>query len=388
MRRAAAILAVVGLQLSGCGGAAPTDAGAALDASSGPGDDARVGEDPGGDAGPGGSDGGPPEEGLVPVFLAQGYAGRTVVSCDLGRTWTADRSDPEPETCEGIDCGHHAGAARGVTFGDGWFFATFGWGPPGEVRRSRDGATWESVTEETTFAGLAYGNGRLLGGGKWGAQYSPDQGETWESANVGRVLDVPNARSAHFLPHGDGLFVIAGSKSGDHDLILSSDATEWWHPEILPEPCGGGTFTSGGVELVRNAVVAVGGGFACRSTDGGRTFEAFAIDPEVDRWRSDMVSDGRTISVWADGRRYLSDDEGQTWTWEAVTPEGAPGRTIAYGAGVYVGADRQYDEQALYRSEDGVHWERLPAGAFEPGHRIQHMVFAWIEPNEVCRAMP
>lgn len=330
-------------------------------------------------------DGGPDTTGRVPVFFAQGSAGRTVISCDRGQTWIADQSDPEPESCADMDCGHHAGAARGIAYGGGYFYATFGWGRPGgEIRRSPDGATWEAMTMDTTYADLAYGNGLLLGGGKWKAVVSSDQGESWEDANVGPVLEVANARSAHFVPHGDGLFLIGASSSGDNDLILSDTGTDWWHPDPLPEACGGGTFTGGGVELVGDTIVVVGGGVACRSSDGGHSFEAVTIDDTIDRWKSDLVFDGSRLSVWASGQHFTSDDGGATWNAEAVTSDEGPGRHQAWGDGVYVGVGGAYDDQAFYRSTDGTHWDRLPAEAFTAGHGIAHLLFTWVEPNDVC----
>src|SRR5262245_52167588 len=75
------------------------------------------------------ADGG--DNGLVPVFVAQGHVGRTTISCDDGRTWVGNRSDDDSIRCfSGVDCDHHPGAAHGVVFGHGWFFATFGWGQP------------------------------------------------------------------------------------------------------------------------------------------------------------------------------------------------------------------------------------------------------------------
>jgi len=347
-------------------------------------------EDAGGSSMDGPGDAGttmPPDagdDGTVPVFLAQGYAGRTTFSCDLGRTWIGERSASEEPVCKNTDCGHDAGAGRGATFGGGWFFATFGWGPAGSVFRSGDGTTWEAVTEETTYAGLAYGNGILLGGGKWKASLSRDDGGTWESAGVGRTLRVPNARSTHFLPHGDGLFIIAGSKSGEHDLVLSEDGTTWWNPDDLPAGCGGGTFTAGGIELVDDAIVVVGGGVSCRSEDGGHRFTIATIDPEVDRWRSDLVYDGRALSVWAGGRRYASSDGGRSWSPEVLSPEDTDVRVAAFGAGAFVAVSGSYEDQVFLRSEDGVHWERLPADAFHPGHRILHLLFARAEPGTIC----
>src|SRR5690606_6858809 len=84
----------------------------------------------------------------VPLFVAQGHLGRTVISCDGGQSWTADQSNDAEAQCwsgpdDEPDCDHDPGAGRGIVFADGWFVATFGWGPPGGIVRSRDGVAWE-----------------------------------------------------------------------------------------------------------------------------------------------------------------------------------------------------------------------------------------------------
>jgi len=64
------------------------------------------------------------------LFVAVGQASRTTVSCDDGRSWTADRSDMPELRCSAplpdggsTDCDHDPGAGRGIAAGDGWFVA-------------------------------------------------------------------------------------------------------------------------------------------------------------------------------------------------------------------------------------------------------------------------
>jgi len=73
------------------------------------------GEDDGGSGGDAGSgDAGSGDAGSTPVFVAQGHAGRTTVSCDDGNTWVANRSDNDSIVCftNGVDCDHQSGAGR------------------------------------------------------------------------------------------------------------------------------------------------------------------------------------------------------------------------------------------------------------------------------------
>jgi len=119
----------------------------------------------------------------VPLFVAQGDLGRTTVSCDDGLTWVANQSSDDAAVCftGGLDCDHSPGAGRGITWGNGWFVATFGWGPPGAIRRSRDGVTWEPVTTGTTFAGVAFGDDQFLAGGR-PAWVGGSDGGGWKKA--------------------------------------------------------------------------------------------------------------------------------------------------------------------------------------------------------------
>ncbi len=114
------------------------------------------------------------------MFVAQGHVGRTMISCDRGKTWVANRSDDDTAVCfeNGFDCDHGPGAANGVVWGDGWFYGTFGWGQPGSVRRSHDGVTWEKVVNDTTFGGMAFGGGKVLAGSRY-PRLSSDAGVTW-----------------------------------------------------------------------------------------------------------------------------------------------------------------------------------------------------------------
>ena len=128
--------------------------------------------------------------GKVPIFIAQGDGGRTTISCDDGKTWVANHSwdiDADPILC-GMKqsaicymsncsytingqckqmqcCNDTPDVAKGVTFGNGQFLATWGWGQPGSVRRSRNGIDWTSSFDnvnENSFGGLVFGGGHFV----------------------------------------------------------------------------------------------------------------------------------------------------------------------------------------------------------------------------------
>ncbi|MGB5813147.1 MAG: sialidase family protein [Polyangiales bacterium] len=351
------------------------------------GDDTTTNPTPG-TGGRGGAGGGEPVEppaGSIPMFVAQGHAGRTTVSCDDGHTWVADKSNDDSILCfeEGFDCDHDAGAGRGITWGDGWFYATFGWGTPGDVRRSDDGVDWETVLSGTTFGGVAYGNGRLVAANR-PARYSDDQGVTWMNAGDSD-LTVWTLRGAGFAPTHGGRFVMAAS-GGIAEITVSADGHTWSQPESSPADCGDGIQTDGGIVYRNGTIVAMGStAVACRSTDGGATWTSSAIGGSI---TSQLVFSGGQFMVWGNGTLYRSTD-GVTWTTTPLSPANLNlGPVAVSDSGTFVGVKGgwlvSYDKQAFYRSADGVTWETLPGSAFDGSHPIRFISFGYGKRSAAC----
>ncbi len=346
----------------------------------------------------------------APVFFAAGDVGRTTFSCDGGASWTGNRSydlegdsqvcgEVQPVTCyddasgcqllngenceqqaTNCDCDHHPGAVQGIAHGDGWWVASWGWGPPGSVRSSQDGINWETVVSGTTFGGLAYGNGTFLAGDRQ-PLVSSDGGATWTDAapadfQAANGETIYNVRQVAFAPAAG--FVVIATSGDNRDILLSSDeGTSWWRPEQRPEAC---LQNNQGILSSPDTVVLLGGdGDVCTSNDGGQTWsvasEFASGGPGV--W------DGTQFRTWNGGTAYASDD-GLTWTSEAMAPDLRLG-TVAVdpSTGSFVsvrgGWQNWYDAQEFYRSEDGVNWTVLDAAQFEGSHRIRHIAFAQAE---------
>ncbi len=348
--------------------------------------------------------------GGMPVFFAAGDVGRTTYSCDLGHSWQGNRSydlegDPlvcgevapvtcyddasgcqlmNGETCESqgtnCDCDHHPGAVQGIAYGDGWWVASWGWGPPGSVRRSQDGATWETVVEGTTYGGLAYGNGTFLAGSR-SPRISSDGGATWTDAapadfQAANGETIYNVRQVAFAPAQGGHFVVIATSGDNMDILLSSDeGGSWWRPAERPEVCLGNTQA---ILSSQDTIVLVGSaGDVCTSSDAGQTWSTQQV---LGGSGGPGVWDGTEFRVWVDGLVYSSDD-GQIWSSEAMSPDLRLGATaVDPVTGTFVsvlgGWQNWYERQEFYRSEDGVNWEVLDAASFEGSHRIRHIAFA------------
>ncbi len=316
--------------------------------------------------------------GLVPVFVAQGHVGRTAVSCD-GRRWVADRSLDDtavcwPETGD-YDCDHHPGAAKGLVYGRGYWFATWGWGEPGGIDRSADGIAWERVLPDTQFGGLAFGDGVLVAGAR-NARRSATAGDTWEdTGDTG--LAVWNVRRAGY---GEGAFVMVGEDGSERDVVVSRDGGATWQSPAAPDACGANVQTRGGIVGGGGVILVLGGdGTACTSTDGGATFEAHAVGGEI---TSQVVWNGDMFVAWGSGMRYASED-GTTWNATPTTPSDVSIGAVAYhpDLGVYVGVrggwQVWYDRQVFYRSTDGVVW--VEADDFQGGHPIRFLEAGYLD---------
>ncbi|MEM6996640.1 MAG: hypothetical protein AAF721_39415, partial [Myxococcota bacterium] len=127
-------------------------------------------------------------------------------------------------------------------------------------------------------------------------------------------------------------------------------------------------------------------GIACRSVDGGETWTTTNVGSDNVLGR--LLWTGDAFTVWAPGTRFTSPD-GLSWTATPTTPEGIWIGPAAFNpeSGAYVATPRVwdgYEEQSLLRSDNGVDWETLDAGSFEPGHPIFELAFGYGEPSALC----
>lgn len=342
-------------------------------------------------------------EGRVGVFVAQGYAGRVSVSCDDGRTWAHDREDaltdemgmplPEVARCfDGVDCDHHPGRAKGIVFHHGWFVRTNGWGPPGAVRRSRNGIAWEEVLEGTTFGGIASSSdgaseGRIVLGARTPRVSASDGSSFVDSDN--EAIGGWNVRRAGYAA---GRFVIVGNDGTE--VGVSVDGARWTTPTTIDAACGGGIQNEGGIAAIEvpgigEAMVIVGGnGTVCRSTDGGVTWTTHMLPDGATPSSSDVIRAGTELLVWSNGAVIRSSD-GATWTSTPTEPRINVGAVARSSSGTFVavrgGWNTWNEEQRFYRSSDGVRWDELAPEAARRSHPIGWIAWGEIDAGLACR---
>lgn len=320
----------------------------------------------------------------VPVFVAQGHLGRMTVSCDDGRTWVANRSTDDAARCftGGLDCDHNSNAGRGLAYGNGYFVATFGWGMPGVVRRSRDGLTWEDTLGGRTFADVAFGNGVFLANDRT-PQRSRD-GSGWMAAGTTNA-SAGNMRTIEFVPHGPrGRFLASAESGTNRDIVWSDDNGSNWHSaSVRPNVCGQqakGFAYGNGVTVLTSGV-----GHVCRSTDGGDTWTTVSVamgELSTPLWT------GSEFFAWAGSQLWRSAD-GRQWSSTAlVGTQVSIGAVARSAAGTFVavrgGWQVWYDQQRFYRSTDGIHWDTLAAGSYVGSHPINFIEFGYAPAGTVC----
>lgn len=329
--------------------------------------------------------------GTVSLWVAIGKFGRITTSCDEGRTWVFNRSDDDGGNCVGLDCDHHPGSSTGITFGGGAFYASFGWGDnPSRIMRSTNGIDWQTVydVQAFSFAGLAWGQGRLFGGDA-SPRYSLDDGVSfmdaaWPDYQVpGGAW--PNARSIAF--GGGQVLLISGS--GDTswgDTTISSDlGLTYTHPTVLPEGCRGYSrppvYDRGTWLQLWSGTLA-----ACHSSNSGDTWvETHPFDPmggEI----SNAVSTGTEFVVYQGNRGFRTAD-GSSWSaFDSNQRVGVLGHNPATGTYVMTQDSwgQPYTEQRFHRSTDGITWEQLPLSAFVQSHPITHILSGYGSPSTTC----
>ena len=327
----------------------------------------------------------PEPMGSQKVFMASGKLGRTTLSCDGGQTWIHDQSDDDTLRCWGpagdpltVECDHDPRSNTGLSADAGWFFASYGWGFNGTVRRTHDGVHWETVKSDGWGGGLAYLKGSLLLA--WGdGSISTNQGTDWTAMGNSQFESLNHA----FLQKiGDN--VIAHGRSGSR---VSGDQGATWNP--IPSTTNLGFTTSGKGRMVSISVnVGANGanntGISSISTDNGLTWSVNEIWSAPGDAVYGAIFDGTNFVHWTMGKVWKSLD-GITWTstptvgappWDFIVNYNPDTKTYA---AIMTNWGSWYDKQKAYRSDDGITWVELSPTAFKGGHPMAYLVVSDME---------
>lgn len=299
--------------------------------------------------------------GRGPLFLAMGWGGRHIASCDMGRTWINDTS------VSADDDWHQPYTPKSLAYHDGTFVRMTGWGSTGNVHASRDGLTWTSVEfSDRSATSVGYDD-------RWLILSDINIYESNDGVEWGVLSGAPFSGL-----HRDGA-VYPGMWISGADGNVEFNRGEGW---VNLASCNG----------PRHESIGVNGGFAA-SLDRVVSFGSDGSTCAVDRnTGADLGAGNIGASVdgvgayvngefWmgSAGQLYRSPD-GLSWTGDAIA-SGARFELVAdSGEGTVVAARRNGD--AFYYSDDnGASWQQAEA---PEGNNIYRMVFGWAEPSAQC----
>lgn len=254
---------------------------------------------------------------------------------------------------------------RCMTYGNGRFVAT---GNAKAVVTSTDGKEWEIAKAPSGAFSVEFGNGIFLAPNAYSFMISKD-GVTWEKSDLKPTFKVwggDGAGHIRKIVFGNGVFVCIGEQR----IGVTTDGQSWRHHKILPKDERPGR---GNLLLFGNGrFVWLTEKLGVRSSKDGITWEPVEIPDlaENAKFGSSGVFDGEQFlasgSTYKDKNKiiYRSKD-GVTWE-KAV--EGAHSTTFsAAGNGVLM-HNNGWNKSFVISKDDGKTWKQIKAGV--PSRRV------------------
>ncbi len=313
-----------------------------------------------------------------PVFLAQGYGKRLLISCDAGRTWSFEIPG------SGSNADHDVGSPHGVVWGNGAFVAVWGWGTPADIEYSANGKDWaQGKYSGNSLSELMFEGGVFVAGGGHVSTSSRD-GDSWSAARVHGMVGAGGIVRAYGAGVLGGKPVFVGTGAGRY--VQSQDSGVTFSPGTGPAACADNVNHETGD--IRGAgdgqiFIVTGPGQVCRSTDGGRTWIS----------RTAIANGGITDVVWTNGMlsafggtRVSRSADGGNWTSTNLTVPGNVALAhVGYAsdgpnAGVWVAVNSNGSQ--FFHSMDGVTWTR--AGGGRAGATISGLISGYVTPGGAC----
>lgn len=304
--------------------------------------------------------------GKVGVFVAAGNGGRTVTSCNDGKTWIAQ------EVVQNTNDDHSPYTHKGFAYGDGSFVQVSGWGTHARIKRSRDAVTWQkSELMGFTFGGVGFSLGTFVGIESFGSRVSRDGGATWTQGAA-------SGHGYHVRGVGGGGKAVAGGGSDQ------TPVTTWDQGKTFSKAtgCPGMDYSNlgqqGGAAFGANALVLMSSkGDFCKLVDG-KVVKAGKVGGGV---IGKVVWTGDRFYAPSISRAYVSAD-GETWESILFKPVGTKVNIVARSAsGTYVGITQ--GSTGFYRSADGVTWDKVDGPT---GPNLVDLAYGVVDESAMCRA--
>jgi hypothetical protein len=304
-------------------------------------------------------DGPPP--GLVPMFVAAGQGGRTITSCDDGKTWIANHF------YENANVDHSPYTNKGLAYGNGMFVVILAWGADVSLKTSTDGVTWTRNTmfDRGFYGGVAFGGDRFVMLRQGVTQYSSDLGKTWKRSRIQPQNDYREGGGGHGLAGAKGVF---GGGGGDVPSMSWDGGETFTTANGCPRINYGGIGSQGGIAAGNGHLVFVSSnGDYCHVTDNGKLTTKGNLGGQIS---GKLFFTGGKFWV-ASGNTLYNSETGETWSKKSVSPTSVNLHAIAIGdTGTFVGVGESGSD--YYRSTDGVAWQKVPGPAGTALFRVVH----------------
>jgi hypothetical protein len=232
---------------------------------------------------------------------------------------------------------HPVSYGTAVCFANGRFFTL------GETREiSEDGVTWTPVADGSyrSLSSIAYGNGRYVAVGSFGAMATSSDGLTW----TGEARGFADMRG---LAYGNGRYVAVGERE-----TWSSVDGEVWSPVIGPAADSPAAIT-----WANGTFVVVGVRGELLTSKDGTTWVRVVLTTNDLRA---VIHDGTRFVVAGEQTILLSTD-GIQWQ-QIVSPELRGARALAFGGGIYLLSRHAVLDDGIKISTNAVDWTSAPSG--------------------------
>ena len=310
--------------------------------------------------------------GMKLVYLVAGHAGRSMMSCDDGQTWINNRTD-----LNAVPDDHSTTSGRAVDSANGYFYALYGWGYNGTLRRSRDGVNWTVIQSDNWGGGIAAGKDIFFRSVEGGGFYtSTDFGTTLTKINGASIENIPDMLDHPSISRvNDKLFAPARNQT----LAVSYDQGKSWtlnRQTLLGVTSNSPIAEGNGVILSLAFDYSKGEGNMSRSIDNGKTWVDINHGDIGGSWSNKIVFDGTDLIVWAGGMTWKSKN-GLTWIKTRAKIDGvdAPwfwGGVMAYNpeTKMFVAITGDNAGQKIYRSADAINWTSISSTKYKTGNSL------------------
>lgn len=318
-----------------------------------------------------GARGATPPAGFVGMFVASGNGGRTVISCDDGRTWIAQHKHSD-----GND-DHSEFTHKGFAHAPGKLVVLMGWGQPPSVKVSENGVDWQRKSVPGKENGtIVYDGVKFIIASNGGSSTASDPLGTWSAA--GRTNHGEHVRGGGGGPGPAGQGAAGAGGSGALPVVTWNGGATWLRPSGCPSmdfsnlgQTGGAAF-GGGILLIASTL-----GKGCVLQPSSNAGMMVSL-PGGAQGKVDWVGDRFII---ASQSRVMASPDGKSWAVINTLPIGKiklqdvdvsdKGTFVGIGAGANL----------FYRSADGLTWDVVTGPS---GGNLRDLEWVHARPSAMC----